>query len=50
MKIDAPTKPKNWPFRWVNGKDTAENCRLKLVKRSKSRQYEAISDMEEALF
>jgi hypothetical protein len=58
MKIDAPTKPKNWPFRWVNGVDlwsstcvdTAEYVILPATKEPKSKLYDAVADMEEALF
>ena len=47
MKID-PTKP--WPFRWVDGTDTAEKCKLKLTKERKCKQLDTFEDCEEALF
>jgi hypothetical protein len=50
MKTDAPEKPKNWPFRWVDGVDTAEYVILPATKEPKSKLYDAVSDMEDALF
>ena len=50
MKTDAPTKPKNWPFRWVEGVDTAEYVILPATKEPKSKLYDAVADMEDALF
>ena len=50
MKTDAPAKPKNWPFRWVDGVDTAEYVILPTTKEPKSKLYDAVADMEDALF
>jgi hypothetical protein len=47
MKID-PTKP--WPFKWVNGVDTSENCNVKVTKEPKCKLYDTFDDLGEPLF
>jgi hypothetical protein len=55
MKID-PTKP--WPFKWVDGVDTSENCievlapnaRVKVTKEPKCKLYDTFDDLGEPLF
>ena len=50
QKNEPLKPPRNWPFKWVNGVDTAEFVVMHTTKEPKSKIYEAVADMEDALF
>lgn len=50
MQEEPLVPSKNWPFRWVNGVDTAENRCINETKEVKRSVYDTIQDIEEGLF